>query len=450
LADAAHRRTIGRVDDAHGPGATGQHRAGEPSAGQHKAEPNTSVHYGQALPGVSAIVAPATLLTGIAFYFGWQRVRSFDEYFGLNPGAVGYSTRDYVLNSLDALFLPVVVVLTVLIALALGHAYVTDAHRTGRRSPATLQRISGVALVSGAVLLLVGCLAAFGVFPFHMPYLIATLFPAAGVLLIAHAVDQRERLRGDPPLSTAARVFVALFVAVCLFWAAGLYAQTVGRDQAARLARNLDELPAVRLASNSDLDLNSPGKQTVREGVDGNAHTYSGLRLLAVADGTMWLLPQAWTATARLFAVPQADATGLSFTPATLHLTGTASANNFSSSSAPLTGAAAPMIRNVGPLKVVVDTDENPVGVLLTNRRKTTVSGVEVGGVLEKPARPLVTSKAAFCRVLGGRFLCKVDPIPRGHSVFLRIAHSGGSAPNGTLTLTVGAAHSGFPLLFSR
>ena len=147
-------------------------------------------------------------------------MRSFDEYFGLNPGAVGYSTRDYVLNSLDALFLPVVVVLIALIAFALGHAYVTDAQRTGRRSPATLHRLSEVALVLGGLLLLVGGLAAFTVFPFHTPYLIATLFPAAGVLLIAHAVDQRERLRGDPPLWRAARVFVALFVAVCLFWAA--------------------------------------------------------------------------------------------------------------------------------------------------------------------------------------------------------------------------------------
>src|SRR5262249_48092923 len=157
----------------------------------------------------AAIIAPATLLTGIAFYFGWQRVRAFDEYFGLNPGAVGYSTRDYVLNSLDALFLPVVVVLIALIAFALGHAYITDAQRKGRTSPQTLRRLSEGALVLGMALLLIGCIAAFGAFPFHAPYLIATLFPAAGVLLIAHAVDQRERLRGDPPLSTAARVFVA-------------------------------------------------------------------------------------------------------------------------------------------------------------------------------------------------------------------------------------------------
>jgi hypothetical protein len=428
------------VDDAHGPGA-----------GKQAADAGTPVRYEKALQGVSAIIAPATLLTGIAFYFGWQRVRSFDEYFGLNPGAVGYSTRDYVLNSLDALFLPVVVVLTVLIALTLGHAYVTDAHRSARMSPATLHRLSWVALVSGGLLLLVGCLAAFGVFPVHMPYLIATLFPAAGVLLIAHAVDQRERLRGDPPLSTAARVFVALFVAVCLFWAAGLYAQTVGRNQAAALARNLDELPAVTLASNSDLDLSTIGNQTVAERVDGKAHTYSGLRLLAVNDGTMWLLPQGWTPSkGRLFAIPEAEASGLSFTPATLHLTGTASANNFSSVAAPVVSAPAPSIRNVGPLRVEVGDDENPVDVFLTNRTKKTVSGVEVAGVLKKPARPLVTGKTAFCRVAGARFLCKMDAIPPHHNATVHIAFRGGSKAKGTAKLTVGAAHRTFPILISR
>ncbi len=428
-----------RVDEAHTAGS-----------GEHGVEPQTSPRYGQALQGVSAIIAPATLLTGIAFYFGWQRVRSFDEYFGLNPGAVGYSTRDYVLNSLDALFLPVVVVLIALIAFALGHAYVTDAQRTGRRSPATLHRLSEVALVLGAMLLLVGGLAAFTVFPFHTPYLIATLFPAAGVLLIAHAVDQRERLRGDPPLPTAARVFVALFVAVCLFWAAGLYAETVGRNQAAALARNLDVLPAVTLSSRSDLGLNSFGNNAVTESVGAKTHTYSGLRLLAVDNGTMWLLPQGWKpAAGRLFAVPEADATGLAFTPATVHLTGAASANNFSNSTGGETTAGAPEIRHVGPLRVVVGTDEKVIDVYLENDAKKTVSGVTLAGMLAKPARAIVTSKSAFCRVASGRFLCKVDPIPRGRHADVDVSYHSHSAPKGRVTLKVGSAHGVFQLVFS-
>ena len=424
--------------------------AGEAGAGG-QAEAQASAKYGQALQGVSAIIAPATLLTGIAFYFGWQRVRAFDGYFGLDPGAVGYSTRDYVLNSLDALFLPVVVVLMALIAFALGHAYVTDAHRTGRRSPATLNRISQAALVAGALLLLFGCLAAFTVFPFHSPYLIATLFPAAGVLLVAHAVDQRERLRGDPPLSTAARVFVALFVAVCLFWAAGLYAETVGRNQAAALARHLDELPAVTLSSGSDLGLNTFGDNSVTESVGSTGHTYSGLRLLAVDNGTMWLLPQGWTpAAGRLFAVPESDAAGLAFTPAAVQHTGSASPDNFTNSSVPGATVSAPEIRHVGPLRVVVGTESRVLDLYLENDSKQTVSRVTVAGTLPKPARAIVTSRSAFCRVAGGRFLCKVDPIPRGRHVDLNISYGGKKSPaGGKAKVAVGGAHGVFQLSFS-
>jgi hypothetical protein len=105
LAGVADRLTIGDV----------QH-TGVAIPNEEGTEAPASLHYGQVLQGVSALVAPATLLTGIAFYFGWQRVRAFDLYFGLNPAAVGYSTRDYVLNSLDALVLPVMVVLLALMA----------------------------------------------------------------------------------------------------------------------------------------------------------------------------------------------------------------------------------------------------------------------------------------------------------------------------------------------
>lgn len=427
------------MDDAHGRGAV-----------EHTAEAPTSVNYGQALQGVSAIIAPATLLTGIAFYFGWQRVRSFDAYFGLNPGAVGLSTRDYVLNSLGTLFLPVVVVLIALIVLALGHAYLTDAHRTGRKSPATLNRISRVSLVVGLLLLLLGGLAAFGVFPFHTPYLIATLFPAVGVLLVAHAVDQRERLRGDPPLSTAARVFVALFVAVCLFWAAGLYAETVGRNQAAALARNLDELPAVTLSSSADLGLNSSVHDSVTESAGGTDHTYSGLRLLTVDNGTMWLLPRNWTpASGRLFAVPEADAIGLAFAPATEQLTGSASANNFSNDTGIAAGAAAPEIQRVGPLRVVVDTADKVLDVYLENDAKRTVSRITLAGVLAKPGRAIVTSKSAFCRVAGGAFLCKVDRLPRRRHADVYVAYQGKSPPKGNVTVKVGAARHTLGLVFS-
>lgn len=416
---------------------------------EHGAEPPGSLRYGQMVQGLSALVAPATLITGIAFYFGWQRVRAFDAYFGLNSGAVGYSTRDYVLNSLDALFLPVMVVLLAVIALALAHAYIGRVHRGGRK-PDTLRWASEVGLWIGTLLLVGGGVGAFGAFPFHTPYLIATLFPAAGVLLLAHAVDLRARLRGDPPISTAGRVFVGLFVAVCLFWAAGFYAGTVGRDQAARLARHLDELPGVTMSSTIGGSGDSAGAIAVDR-----TRRNQGFRLLAVANGTLFLLPDGWkTKNGKLLAVPEADAKGLAFSPGTVH--GSSAVEAAGSGGPPISGGCGPgpcvvrgHVRRIGALAVRVDDAEQTAIAVLVNRTGRAVSGVSLEGTLAKHIQPFVLGPAS-CRVGQARFTCTLDPIRPRSTLKLRITYRAKVYVKGTLLVRVGSAHESLPFVLSR
>ena len=410
------------------------HAAG---SGEHGAGPQPSLRYGQALQNVSAVIAPATLLTGIAFYFGWRRVNAFDGYFGLDSGALGYSTHDYILNSLNALFLPVIVVLLVLIAMALGHAYIIDAHSSGRRSPETLHLLSQIALILGGLLLIVGGLAAFAVFPFNTPYLVATLFPAAGVLLIAHAVHQRERLRGDPPLSTAARVFVGLFVAVCLFWAAGLYAQRLGRDEAASVAGHLDELPGVTFSTGSRLAL--PGAVPI----SASAYGYNHLRLLAVGNGTMFLLPEGWRpGHGSLFPVPQSSTTQLEFIPPTSRPSGSFVAQGATGETPqvftpPVTG---PYWRaSLGWLVATEAAPEygKPTSLRLFNR-SSTLSGLSLVVKLPGHAQPIVAGAAARCRVEGSRSACALSAIPRGRAVTLHVSSTAQHAVAGRVVIDLG------------
>jgi len=436
LVVAEDRHTIGGMEHA-GAAIPEEHAA----AAEEKADARTSLQYGQVLQGVSALIAPATLLTGIAFYFGWARVDAFDEYFGLDPSAVAYSTRDYVLNSLNALFLPVVVVLITLLALALGHAYVTDAHRTGRRSPATLHRLSEITLTVGALLLLFGGFAVFATFPFRVPYLISTLFPAAGVLLIAHAVDLRERLRGDPPLSTAARVLVALFVAVCLFWATGLYARTVGHDEAARVARHLDELPGVAIASTSDLDLPTGGPRASSTG-GAQSYVYGRLRLLALANGTMFLLPGNWTpGHGGLFAVPEASSMRVAFTPGKAPPSGALLRDAFNGNPVPtgsIEGAAPPPVlrRRLGPLAVRLEVGENGAAHLtLVNKASRPLAGLSLVATLSKHAQPLLVGTAALCRSGRSRLACNVNAIPPRQRLTLRLSYRGPRTVSARLTV---------------
>lgn len=55
---------------------------------------------------VGRVVAPSTLLVALAFYFGWVLTNSRASYFGIAASALGFSTQDYLLRGVDALFVP--------------------------------------------------------------------------------------------------------------------------------------------------------------------------------------------------------------------------------------------------------------------------------------------------------------------------------------------------------
>jgi hypothetical protein len=415
------------------------------------AEASGPLSYGQVIQGMSALIAPATLLTGISFYFGWQRVRAFDAYFGLNPGAVGYSTRDYVLNSLDALFLPVMVVLLVLIALALAHAYVGRVHREGR-NPKTLRLVSELGLWFGGLLLAVGGVGAFGAFPFHTPYLIATLFPAGGVVLLAYAVDLRARLRGNPPVSQLGRVFVALFVSVCLFWAAGLYAGTVGRNQAADLARNLDELPGVTMSGTTDLVSAAGGGETTGGTAGASAERKVGFRLLAVENGTLFLLPNHWKPkSGRLVTVAEADAKGLAFTPGTVH--GSSAIDAAGTGEPVASGGGGGVVygspRTVGPLEVRIDESPHTADLIVVNRSRHTVTGVTLTATFAKPVKLAATGASALCDARPGRFHCRLDAIPPRKGLALQVSLRANAYARGKLSVRAGPAERVLTLVLS-
>ncbi len=426
-------------------------RSVETPAGAEPAdEPGGEPSYNQLVQGVGAIVAPVTLLTAIAFYFGWSRIVAFDEYFGLNPGMVGYSTRDYVLNSLDPLFLPVLVVLAILIGLAFAHALVRGAHAKGRRSD-ELGKLADADIVVGGLLLVVGALAVFGGFPFHLPYLIGTLCPAAGVILLAHGIGLRRRLRGEPPLSTGAHVLVGLFVALCLFWAAGLYAGTVGREEAANLAGHLDRLPGVALYSTSDLSLPAANGivETLGAGT-GYRYQYTGLRLFTTENGTLFLIPSGWKddEASSLLVVPETPATRVALTPGSSAPTGALAApggNAMPPLLPPVATSPAPFVQHIGPLAISQDRTGRVVSVSFDNGSTRAVAGAGLSGTMSRSARPLVGGGGAVCRAAGSRFACRLDPIPGGGSVTVRVGYTGERAPIVRLTPQLGRGRVPIP-----
>src|SRR5215471_16050550 len=76
--------------------------------------PGRSAEHTSALPPqlakiLGGVVAPTTLLTALLYYFGWSHAYWFCNYFGVNSTVLGFTTTDYLMRSVDALFVPMTV-----------------------------------------------------------------------------------------------------------------------------------------------------------------------------------------------------------------------------------------------------------------------------------------------------------------------------------------------------
>jgi hypothetical protein len=247
---------------------------------------------------IVAVIAPATLITAIAYYFGYRRERAFAGYFGIDPSTLGFSSSDYVLRSVDALFVPVTVVLLVSFGVVFLLALAGD--RVERFDVTPIAAVVGLcALVVGIALLAGKPLA-------HSYGYLQALAPAAGVLLLVYALARRPTVSRHA-VSAAAFVGVAVIL-VSVFWATSEYADSRGRTEAKQLARDLTVNPSVTLFSKQNLNINplAPGggvPQPVEHGggcpklavakarTGAYPFSYRGFTLLVRSDGKYFLTP---------------------------------------------------------------------------------------------------------------------------------------------------------------
>jgi hypothetical protein len=116
----------------------------------------------QWISSAATILAPASVLGGLLFYFGYVSSRSQYEYFGVDVDTIGLSTRDYVMRSPQPLLVP-------LLVLTLLGAGVMAVHVAVRRRimaalptrAGTLRHTACAVTIAGLVALAVGVVLLF-------------------------------------------------------------------------------------------------------------------------------------------------------------------------------------------------------------------------------------------------------------------------------------------------
>ena len=263
----------------------------------------------RALELVGLVIAPTTLVTALAFFFGWVLTNSRASYFGIDASVLGYSTQDYLLRSADALFVPLASVLV----LALGSVWLHGLAIRQLREPdgrARLAIVARAAVVVGSALFVLGAVAVFRPLPFSPHrYWFPSAIPGIGIALLAYGLHLRDSCatvergtRGAPSdgarsMRATALTLVALLIVLSGFWTASRYADALGRGRAVRLAASLTLRPQVTVYAPQRLALDSRGvtEQRLKGAPGAYRYRYSGLRLLVRSGGKYFLLPNGWT-----------------------------------------------------------------------------------------------------------------------------------------------------------
>jgi hypothetical protein len=230
----------------------------------------------------------------VLFYFGWSSTDAEAKALGLRDTVFHFSTSDYLLRSVDALYLPV------LVCAAAAFAALA-AHRRVQRDPsraASILRLLRHAWAPPFLML--------PLIPLH-PALFDLLVPLAtivGFLLTGYA-----RTRDSLDLRMWS---LCLMVAVlALFWAVSSYAGIVGRGRAALTAATVDTgFPAVAVFSKDDLPIH--GRGSCRYTITGKAsafhYRYAGLRLFHISGDRIFLVSRGWSpARGTMFVVEESE-----------------------------------------------------------------------------------------------------------------------------------------------
>lgn len=256
---------------------------------------------------VGLVVAPTTLVTGLAYFFGSISTGHRLSYFAVNSQAVGFTTADYLASTVGTLFFPIVRMLLIFVVLALAAALIHRLAGAGRYTP--LIRWTAWGLMAVGVVALVR--AVLGVIPgawlpddkiwlTPLSLSVGTLLLAAGYWMLAVT---RKPLSPRPP-APIERVGLGLAVAIIvvgLFWSTDIYAANFGANAGAFTAEELwrRDDRGVILDTTDPLFLpDDMVKQSVLHADDSPTnitYRYQCLRVLEV-HGDRWILvPAKWS-----------------------------------------------------------------------------------------------------------------------------------------------------------
>jgi hypothetical protein len=280
-------------------GAPRPAQAAERCGGSQSPSVKTQSH--RSLELLGTILPPASALLALLYYFGWVRTRAFWADLGVEPSVLGFTIQDYLLRSIDGLFVPLGIALTLGLVLLWIHNTVLEL-LLAKRHLVFIHRTASTMVPLGLALFAFGISAFFPTIGEY--FLLTPLSLAFGPALVVYGTSLRSRVRnmrsaqeiaGQGP--AIAKTLLAMLVTVNIFWAISSFADAVGRGTAESVRTGLTRLPGVVIYSHQQLNIRAPGVKEKSIGDSDAAYQfrYEGLHLMLRSAGRLFLLAQGWS-----------------------------------------------------------------------------------------------------------------------------------------------------------
>lgn len=267
------------------------------------------------------------LATALLYYFGWIRNDTQARAFGADDSVFVMSTQDYILRSMDVVFIPVLLLLLAsLFGVWLHRRFVpARAARSGRSGVTVnapelrrIRRIANVLRLAWLIPIVIGVpllFAAQDVGQLTLPF-----WFAFGILGTWYGSSLRRIAAADrPPVARSVIVLAAVLFAVTLFWMTERVARIVGEARADVIKADVaKELKAVTFYSAKRLHMDVPGvvETALGDAEDAYRYRYDGLFLLQRSGGKYFLLTLGWDEDrGRLIVLPDNDLVRFEFGP---------------------------------------------------------------------------------------------------------------------------------------
>ncbi|MGN2638632.1 hypothetical protein ACTD5D_21155 [Nocardia takedensis] len=266
-----------------------------------------------------ALVSQAAVLVPVLYYFGAVYARARYGYFGIDSALLGFTVTDYLRQSLNPLFWPVVLAMVALLVLIAVRGIPAALAARTRHECRYLRIWHAVTIVAGAGMLAVSPVIRIGGVPPWFPHN-NYLLPGSliiGSVLLGYATTlhssrpdlwrarpaqvplvPRRQPHADRP--TMVVIMIALFTLglAGAFWTVGQYASEQGHNDARGLVDSkFRGLPSVVVYSVEGLAVTGTGVDTRELDVPGEKYRFysGGLRLLHQTPEAYFLIPQQWT-----------------------------------------------------------------------------------------------------------------------------------------------------------